>query len=349
MIKHKKWIRKLYRSQTDIKSRETYLSLDKNERIMPFEKNFIKKIFSKINSKKFNSYPEVFGLYKSLSKLHNINRNQFVITAGADGAIRNCFDLFVSKGDKVIVLNPTFAMVDVYCKIANAKKVSINYDKKLNLDINYILQNINKSISLIVLANPNSPTGTLISMKNIEKILKKAKLFNLPVLIDEAYYGFCNKTALPFLKKYKNLIISRTFSKAYGLAGLRVGYIIADSKVAKLLFNLKPMYEVNSIAILASMIAIQNPGIRKKYILETKKGSEIFIKYLNKKNISYIKTEANFIYINLGKKIKYIYNKLLINKILTKKGMSIKGYENYLRITLAPPKQIKKVISSLKA
>ena len=192
-------------------------------------------------------------------------------------------------------------MVDVYCKIANAKKVSINYDKKLNLDINYILQNINKSISLIVLANPNSPTGTLISMKNIEKILKKAKLFNLPVLIDEAYYGFCNKTALPFLKKYKNLIISRTFSKAYGLAGLRVGYIIADSKVAKLLFNLKPMYEVNSIAILASMIAIQNPGIRKKYILETKKGLEIFIKYLNKKNISYIKTEANFIYINLGK------------------------------------------------
>ena len=348
MIKHKKWIGKIYRSQADTKSRETYLSLDKNERIEKFEKNFIKKIFSKINPKKFNSYPEVFSLYKGLSKLHKLNYNQFVITAGADGAIKNCFELFVSKGDKVIVLNPTFAMVDIYCKIANAKKVSINYDKKLNLNINHILQNIDKSISLIVIANPNSPTGTLISIKDIEKIIKKARIFNLPVLIDEAYYGFCNKTVLPLIKKYKNLIISRTFSKAYGLAGLRVGYLIADSKVAKLLFNLKPMYEVNSIAILSSLTALQHPEIRRKYILETQKGLEILIKYLKKKNISYIQTEANFIYINLGKRIQYFYDKFIKNKILTKKGMNIKGYENYLRITLAPPKQIKKIISKLK-
>ena len=153
---------------------------------------------------------------------------------------------------------------------------------------------------------------------------------------------------LPLIKKYKNLIISRTFSKAYGLAGLRVGYLIADSKVAKLLFNLKPMYEVNSIAILSSLTALQHPEIRRKYILETQKGLEILIKYLKKKNISYIQTEANFIYINLGKRIQYFYDKLIKNKILTKKGMNVKGYENYLRITLAPPKQIKKIISKLK-
>ena len=113
-------------------------------------------------------------------------------------------------------------MVDVYCKLFGAKKISINYDKKINLDKDYLMKSISSKISLIIIANPNSPTGTLISIKDMEKIIKKANLSNVPILIDEAYYGFSNITALPLLKKYRNLIISRTFSKAFGLAGLRI-------------------------------------------------------------------------------------------------------------------------------
>ena len=182
----------------------------------------------------------------------------------------------------------------------------------------------------------------------MEKIIKKANFFGIPILVDEAYYGFSNKTVLPLLKKYKNLIVSRTFSKAYGLAGLRVGYMAANFKIAKSLFNLKPMYEVNSVGVIASLIMLKNSNIYKNYIFETKKGLDLFVKYLIDNKISFVKTHANFIYINLGKKINYYYKKLNQYGILTKKGLSIKGYENYLRVTLGPPKQIKKIISKLK-
>ena len=348
MIKYKKRIGKVFRLKNISESRYKKLCLDKNEKINKFKKNIFKKIISKINIENLTLYPEVWRLYRSLGKFHNLNTNQFVVTAGIDGAIKNCFELFVSKGDKVIILKPTFAMVDIYSKIAGAKKININYDKKLNLNINYLIKSINRSISLIVIANPNSPTGTLISKFDLEKIIKKANIYNVPVLVDEAYYGFCNVTVLPLLKKYQNLIISRTFSKAYGLAGLRVGYIIAKPKTAQLLFNLKPMYEVNAIGVLACIMMLENSKIHKHYISETKEGLKILIKFLIDNKISFIKTQANFIYINMGKRIDYFYNQLLKAGILSKKGMGVKGYNNYLRITLGPPKQIRTFISNLK-
>ena len=92
-------------------------------------------------------------------------------------------------------------MVDVYSKISGAKKINIHYDQKLNLNINYLIKSINRNISLIVIANPNSPTGTLISMHDMEKIIKKANIFGVPILVDEAYYGFSDITVLPILKK----------------------------------------------------------------------------------------------------------------------------------------------------
>ena len=108
------------------------------------------------------------------------------------------------------------------------------------------------------------------------------------------------------------------------------------------------MYEVNSIGILASTILIQNSNIRKKYISETNKGLNLLVKYLKDNNILFIKTHANFIYINIRRKIGYFYKKLLKGGILTKRGIGVKGYENYLRITLGPPAQMKVIISKLK-
>ena len=201
MIKYKKRIGKILRLKNAQESRYNKLCLDKNERVSRFKKNFLKNFISKISSENFTSYPEVWTLYSSLAKFHKLNTNQFVITAGIDGAIKSCFELFVSKGDKVIILKPTFAMVDIYCNIAGAKKIIINYDQKLNLDINYLIRSITRTISLIIIANPNSPTGTLISKFNMEKIIKKANIHNVPVLVDEAYYEFCNLTVLSLLKK----------------------------------------------------------------------------------------------------------------------------------------------------
>ena len=347
MIKHNKWIGKIHREGILSKSRYEKLCLDKNERVTNFSKSFFNQFVSKINSKRIIAYPEVWKLYYALANLHRIKTNQLFLTAGIDGAIKNCFELFVAKRGKVITLNPTFAMVDIYCKIFNAKRFNINYNGKLKLNVNYLIQSIDRKTSLVIIANPNSPTGTIIDKIDLEKIIKKANSLNVPVLIDEAYHEFCNMTVLPLVKKYKNLIIARTFSKAYGLAGLRVGYLISNKKISKLLFNLKPMYEVNSIAILASTMMIKKSKIHKNYISEIKKGFKFITKFLASRKINFISTHANFIYINVGNKINYFYKKLFKYGILTRKGLSVRGYKNYLRITLGPEKEMKRVIQKL--
>ena len=269
------------RSKSINRSRFGFLRLDKNERISKFPKNFIKILKKKINSNIFNIYPETFTFYKLLSKVHKLNKNYFIATAGIDLAIRNCIEIFGSK--KILILEPTFAMVNVYCKIFRKNIIKVNYDKNLNLDLKKLYKHINKNISLIIISNPNSPTGTILPLIEIRKILNKAKKYNINVVIDEAYYGFTPITSMPIINKYNNLIILRTFSKAYGLAGLRIGYLVANPKIIKFFFNNKPMYEVNSFAITVANILLKNGKIKDKYIKEVEEGKKILLQFFKKK------------------------------------------------------------------
>lgn len=346
-IKYKKWIKGNLRIPRSNQTRYKKLRLDKNERISPFENFFLKKFISKINSNYFTSYPEISNLYSKIAKKHHLNQNQIVITAGSDAAIKNCFDLFVSPNDSVITLDPTFAMVGVYCKLFNAKQVKIKYNKQLKINTNQFLKKIIKKVSLIIIANPNSPTGTIIPEYNIKKIIEKAKKYNIPVLIDEAYYGFTKISCLNLLNQFNNIIISRTFSKAYGLAGLRIGYMISGKILSKLLYSYKPMYEVNSFAIVAAEILIDNSIIRNNYIKQTSKGKKLLISFLKKNNYEFLNTHTNFIFIKLKENQNKILGKIAKSDILIGSSLSIKGYKKYIRITTGPVKEIKKIISFL--
>ena len=251
-------LKTIKRLRGDLKSREAYLRLEKNERVSKFEKNFINYLKKKISSYHLTSYPELESVYINLSKYLGINKNNIVITGGADLAIKNCFELFVKPKNKIITLTPSFAMIDIYSKLFQSKPFKFGYDKNLKLDIKKIYKKINKNIKMIIISNPNNPTGTLISKKDMITLISKAKKYNIPFIVDEVYYGFCSLSLINEIKKYKNLIIIRTFSKSSGLAALRAGYIVADKIIANLLFKFKPMYEINSIAALALNYIFKN-------------------------------------------------------------------------------------------
>ena len=342
-----RYLEKIHRIRGPIKSRFSFLRLDKNEKVNKFNFTFLSKILKRIKSEHLTAYPEVENLYNLISKKDNVDKRSIVLTAGSDGAIRTCFDFFVEKGSKIITIEPTFAMVNIYSKIFQTKQIRISFDRNLNFNLSNLLKSIKKNIDLIILANPNSPTGTLIKKNELEIILKKSNKFNVPVLIDEAYYGFCKITCVPLIKKYKNLIVSRTFSKAYGVAGVRVGYLIASPRIANILYKLKPMYEINSIGALISEELIKNK-IDKRYIKEVEKGKNLLQKYLILNNYEFIITHANFIHINFEDKFQLIKKTFMKKNILVKGGPQVKGFENFLRITLGSPKDMKKVISILK-
>ena len=132
-------------------------------------------VYQKLSQDHITSYPETSDLYNKLAEYHNVERNNIILTTGIDGGIRNCFDLFVKPQSKVIYLEPTFAMVDIYCSLYKANRVKIKYNEFLDLDYEKILYELNADIDLLIIANPNSPTGTLIPKNKIIKILEKCK------------------------------------------------------------------------------------------------------------------------------------------------------------------------------
>jgi len=331
-FKNFKKVDKIFRVRKAL-SRYKKIRLDKNERLSNFESYFINKIKNKINSNYLNAYPEMF-----------------VLTAGSDMAIRNCFELLVRSRDKIITIFPTYGMVDVYAKLFDANQVKINFNKKLELDINKLIRKIDYKTKLIIIANPNSPTGTVIKNKQIVSILKKARQFNCYVLIDEAYYGFYNFTVLPYIKKFSNLIISRTFSKAYGLAGCRVGFLIANKDIARRLYKFRPMYEINSFSVLAIKEILKNKNILKKYIQETKKGKKYLVKNLNKLRFSYHNSYTNFLLVDFKtQRLKTeVWDSLKRKNILIIGKPNVPGCKNFLGFTLGPVKYMKLIINTLK-
>ncbi len=340
----KNYINQVQRSKTLNFSRYKKIRLDKNEKIDKFSKSFIKNIKTKINSDLLTAYPEVGSLINLIAKKNNIKKKNILLTAGIDNALRTLIEAYTNKKDKVLILHPTFAMTSIYCELANLNVIKIGYDKNLNLNFKKLLKNINKKLKLIILSNPNSPSGTIIKQKNLIKVLEKAKKFDIPVVIDEAYYGFCKMTALTFIKKYKNLIITRTFSKIFGLAGLRAGFIASSVRNIEYLSKLKPMYEINAVAVEAAKLILLRNDLVKKYIKETNETKQKLIKILRIKGFDYFESHANFLLINFKNYKSKILNYSKKNNILISNRTPFK---NYLRITLGPISYFKKIINLL--
>ncbi len=340
-MKRKKYIDLVKRSNFLAYSRLNKVRLDKNEKIDKFSKEFFKNLKHKLNSDLLTAYPEVYPLVLNIAKKYNIKKKNILVTSGIDSALKTIIEGYTNKKDLVAILEPTFAMTNIYCKLANLKIIKIKYDNNLNLDLKKLFKNINKNLRLVILSNPNSPTGTIIDKKDIKKILEKTKKFNIPVIIDEAYYGFTKQTAINLISKYKNLFVTRTFSKMFGLAGLRVGFIASNSKNIEYISKLKPMYETNSVAIEAAKILLKKSSLVKKYVDGINFTKSKLITALEKNNLSYFKTYANFMLINFKSKKKRILQYASKNNILISKNLPFK---NYIRITLGPYNYFKGII-----
>jgi histidinol-phosphate aminotransferase len=347
MIKHKLWVDSVSRLRGDGQTRHGLIRLDKNERVSAFQENFFEQLVSELTSDHLTAYPETEVLYERLAQLHDISTKNIMLTAGSDMAIRHCFDLFVNPGGEVVVLDPTFAMVDIYCQLYGAERQAVGYDNQLRLEFGRLRKVIGPKTELIVIANPNSPTGTLISETELHEILINAAQFQVPVLVDEAYYGFCKQTAVSMLGEHANLIVSRTFSKAYGLAGLRVGYLLAQAEISQLLYRFRPMYEINSMGVLAAIKLLDQPEIVEEYLKETEDGRQCLLKFASKKRLPFRDTQTNFIYIDFGVKKQAVMDEFSKSGVLVRGGLSIEGFETYLRVSLGPVATMKTLVEAL--
>lgn len=327
------------------------LWLDKNELFLDSHINEFKKILKKIRPFNLSSYPDLSNLYKQLGNYTKNKVDELILTNGSDGGIRMVFDLLINQKDKILILNPTFAMYEIYCKIFKLRFKKIDYlfsEHGPHIGLDHICNTIKQyKPRLFCIPNPNSPTGTIFKIKEIKKILEISKKNKTFVLIDEAYYPISKITVKKLVRNFDNLIIVRSFSKSIGLAGLRVGYILTNKKLTLQFHKIKSMYEIGNFQAELLSLILKSKLVEKKLIKKIIQDKEYFKKELSQYGFKVLNDEGNFIHVNFGVNKLNIFKKL--EKIMYfRKLESHPSLKNFSRISLTSKKNYKKILHVIK-
>ena len=337
----------------DISRPEGPLWLNKNENIDPILNKKIRSLVGQVKDFSFNTYPETAKIYSKLSRLDNLNAKCFLLTSGSDGAIRTVFDVFIQPSDKVLYTNPTFAMYEVYAKMFGAKSILFNYEYNANgptLAFDKFIHAIEtEKPKLICLPNPDSPTGTVLGEAQIDILLKTAIRLRSLVLIDEAYYPFYPKTVIGKINDFRNLLVCRSFSKAWGAAGLRAGYLVANEGLMNAIQKNRGMYELPTLTteILNLLLDCQSDVLASVQRIE--EGKLFFVNELTELGYTTTQSFGNFVHVdfkNDEKKISKALEQTVLYRVDFNSASCLRGFA---RFSLAPKEQMQLIIEKIKS
>lgn len=237
------------------------LRLDMNENPQGLPQDFVEEVKKKITPEFLATYPEKDRLLSEIARHNNIKEENITITCGSDEAMRLIFQCFGEEGKSVVTVTPTFEMYDVYCKMFGMNHVMTEYEDDFSMPVEKVLNSIDETTGIVVMLNPNSPIGTAFNEQEIERIIEKAAAMNAIIVVDEAYHYFYKKTFMSYINQYDNLIVLRTFSKLFSIAGLRIGYAAGNPLLIEYMEKAESTFNVNNVAILFAEELLKRPDI----------------------------------------------------------------------------------------
>ncbi len=334
-----------YRPPTE--GRKNSLRLDFNENTSGCSPSVIKAL-RRATREFLSSYPEYGNLRKELAKYCNVDPEQVIPTNGTDEAIKAITETYIETGKEGMVIPvPTYAMFTFYAQLNGAKIREIPYNGDLSFPTEDVIRAIDNRTKIVVLVNPNNPTGTSIEEPDILRILEKANSNDALVLMDEAYAQFSGKTSIPLINRFDNLFITQTFSKAFGLAGLRLGYILSNKNNISLIKKVLSPYSVNAVAALCASAAMKDVAYIKNYVAETNRSKRMLYKGLDDLRIPYYPSDANFVLLRIGPTCSLLCRKLKEKGILVRDRSTDQLLDGCVRITMGTIRQTKQLIGAL--
>ena len=278
--------------------REVPFPWDKNERLIPFSSDLISLIQKNFNSEWLTKYPDQSGLYKILSHYIDVDPRQILLVNGSDSGIKTVFEVLLEPGATVCALNPTYAMFNVYAEMFGCHVRKLEFDERLAISLEDILGSLREDVSLLYLANPNQPTGTFINSSDIEVIVEHAREYDVFVLIDEAYIEFSGEGgSLRMIERYSNLGVLRTFSKAWGLAGLRLGYLVGDAELLSQFAKTRTLLDINCFAIEIAKILLSEDKIMRSHVADVLEAKAVIARLFEGRGVEVINTHTNFTFV----------------------------------------------------
>lgn len=300
---------------------------------------------------KLNLYPDsaCFYLKKALAAKFGMPEECFLVGNGSDELLRLISETFLSPEDEVIFAEPSFVEYEFMASIMGAKCRPVAL-KDFKHDLEAMKELINDNTKIVYVCNPNNPTGTIVTSDEIADFMSDIPE-DVLVVFDEAYYEYVDSpdyvSGLEYLKQGRNVIVLRTFSKIYGLAGLRIGYGLTTPEIAEAVNRVREPFNVNLAAQEAAMGALDDDDHLQRSRKINIEGREYLYKAFKEMGLNYVPTQANFIFLDLGRECQPVFKQLLQMGVIVRTG-DIFGYPNFIRVTIGKPEENQRFIAALK-
>jgi len=305
----------------------------------------VRRALARLSAATIASYPEQETLRHKAARHFGVAPQELLLTNGTDEALSLVVNTFVGPGDGVLFVEPTYAMYRFYAELAGARIVAPRYDSELCFPWNNVLAALAGGPRVFFLPNPNSPTGNLLSRSELRRILRAAR--QTMVVIDEAYFEFSGVTVIPWIRRHKNLIVTRTFSKTTGMAGLRLGCVFVHRELAAIMRKAQSPYPVNVAALAAAEAAMRDCGFVARTVREVRRGRRELERGLERLGARYFPSAGNFLLVHFGEKTNQVVAALARQGILVRDRSSDFGGEGYVRVTVGTPGQMRRLVQEL--
>lgn len=321
------------------------LRLDFNENTVGASPSCLRRL-QQLTVEDLARYPSREPIEREVASFLGLRTQEVLLTNGVDEGIRLLCETYLEPGDETIVVAPTFAMYEICARATGARVIAVPAEKNFAFPAKGILAAIGPRTRMIAIANPNNPTGTATSADALLQIAAAAP--QAALLLDEAYYEFFGETLVSSVARIENLFVARTFSKAYGLAGLRVGALAGAEEQMRFVRRACSPYNVNGVALAVLPTALADAEYVNQYVAEVRRGRERLQKALRAYGIPYSESQANFVLANLGTTCKEFVSAMSRRGILVRDRSSDPGCEGHVRITLGVEKHTDRLLTALR-
>lgn len=344
-IKPRKLVLEMPEYHPPLAGREA-LRLDFNENTVAPSPRVMERLRA-ITAEGLTKYPEREPVERIVAKHFGLESDQVLLTNGVDEAIHLMCCAFLDEGDEALIATPTFFMYDVNISMMTRGLVKVQADETLAFPFDRLLAAITEKTKLIIVASPNNPTGATVSRAQLLAIAKAAPYAVL--MVDEAYFHFHGESVMQDLADVPNVIVARTFSKAYGLANLRIGMLAGSAELLRYVRKVSSPYNVNGAALDCLSAAIEDEAYLTWYVEQVRVGRERMMAGLEELGVEYFPSAANFVLMKIGPKHKELVTVMRKHGVLLRDRSTDPGCDGYVRITIGIEEHVTRGLAALKA
>jgi len=324
------------------------LRLDFNENTVGCSPAVLRAL-SRITSEQMAIYPEYQETTRRLARFFGVRPEEMHLTNGIDDALHLIADTFIEDGDSVLVVEPTFDMYRFFAELAGARVKALRYDDEMRFPVDAVVRELRRAARraprVLYIATPNNPTGTVVAQKDLRRILNAASRTLL--LVDEAYFDFSGETILPWIRRYPNLLVARTFSKSAGLAALRVGCLFGKPELLAAMRRACTPYPVNTAALVAAEAAVGDKQFARNYTREVLKSRALLEQGLERLGARIYPSGANFVLADFGPNAHRLVKSLERKGILVRERKDFPR-EGFVRVSAGTRADTRKVLRAMK-